>query len=93
MIVQGKSEQEIIDFMVQRYGDFVLYKPPVKPLTWMLWFGPMIVFIIALVYALSFIRAQRRKAAATALDTAEIERLKNLQAEAGQQHQSSHRQE
>ncbi len=93
MIVQGKTEQQIIDFMVQRYGDFVLYKPPVKPLTWMLWFGPAIVFVIALVYALRFIRAQKTATAATQLDAAEIERLKNLQAEAGQQRKSSHERE
>ena len=40
MLKQGLSEQEVIDFMVQRYGDFVLYKPPVKATTWLLWGGP-----------------------------------------------------
>jgi len=39
-LAQGKSEQDVIDFMVQRYGDFVLYRPSVKPVTWLLWFGP-----------------------------------------------------
>jgi cytochrome c-type biogenesis protein CcmH len=42
MMVQGKSDQEIIDFMVQRYGDFVLFRPPVKSTTWLLWFGPIL---------------------------------------------------
>ncbi len=85
MIMQGQSEQQIIDFMVQRYGEFVLYTPPVKPMTWMLWFGPLIVFIIALWYALHFVRKQRaRNGSDTVLDTEEIERLKNLQAEAQQ---------
>ena len=37
---QGKSDAEIKDYLVARYGDFVLYKPPVKPTTWLLWFGP-----------------------------------------------------
>jgi cytochrome c-type biogenesis protein CcmH len=36
----GKNDQEIRDFLVARYGDFVLYKPPVKATTWLLWFGP-----------------------------------------------------
>ena len=36
----GKSDAEIKDYLVARYGDFVLYKPPVKPTTWLLWFGP-----------------------------------------------------
>jgi cytochrome c-type biogenesis protein CcmH len=39
-LAQGKSEREVTDFMVQRYGDFVLYRPPVKSTTWLLWFGP-----------------------------------------------------
>ena len=36
----GKSERDVIDFMVARYGDFVLYRPPVKSTTYLLWFGP-----------------------------------------------------
>ncbi len=39
-IAQGRSDAEIISFMVQRYGDFVLYKPPMKATTLLLWFGP-----------------------------------------------------
>jgi cytochrome c-type biogenesis protein CcmH len=38
----GKSDAEIKDFLVARYGDFVLYKPPVKSITWLLWFGPFV---------------------------------------------------
>ena len=37
---QGKTDAEIKQYLVARYGDFVLYKPPVKPTTWLLWFGP-----------------------------------------------------
>jgi cytochrome c-type biogenesis protein CcmH len=40
MLAQGMSEQTVIDFMVQRYGDFVLYRPPMKNTTLLLWFGP-----------------------------------------------------
>jgi cytochrome c-type biogenesis protein CcmH len=40
LAVAGKSDAEIKAYLVARYGDFVLYQPPVKPLTWMLWFGP-----------------------------------------------------
>jgi cytochrome c-type biogenesis protein CcmH len=39
---QGRSEQEVIDFMVQRYGDFVLYRPPFKDITVVLWLGPFV---------------------------------------------------
>ena len=40
MMRQGKSDQEIVAFLTQRYGDFVLYRPPLQPKTWLLWFGP-----------------------------------------------------
>jgi cytochrome c-type biogenesis protein CcmH len=48
----GKSDQEIIAFLTQRYGDFVLYKPPVKPTTYLLWFFPFVLLLggIALLY-------------------------------------------
>src|SRR5690606_20477771 len=39
-IVAGRSDGEIIDFMTERYGDFILYRPPVTPGTYVLWFGP-----------------------------------------------------
>jgi cytochrome c-type biogenesis protein CcmH/NrfF len=42
MIAEGKSDKEILDFMVGRYGDFVRYSPPVKPTTWLLWGGPFL---------------------------------------------------
>src|SRR5882724_4599492 len=41
----GKSDQEIIAFLTQRYGDFVLYKPQVKPVTYLLWFGPFVLMV------------------------------------------------
>ncbi len=40
LALAGKSDDDIKAYLVARYGDFVLYKPPVKPITWMLWFGP-----------------------------------------------------
>jgi cytochrome c-type biogenesis protein CcmH len=51
LIKQGKTDQEVMDFMVSRYGDFVRYRPPVKPTTWLLWGGPFL-FLIAGVAAL-----------------------------------------
>ena len=45
-IAQGKTDAQIIDFMVDRYGDFVLYRPPVKPSTWLLWAGPFGLMIL-----------------------------------------------
>jgi len=66
-LVQGKSEQDIVAYMVQRYGDFVLYRPPVNTSTWLLWFGPfalMVGGIILLVRMLRRARAQPEAAPA-----------------------------
>ena len=46
-LTAGDSDQQILAFLVARYGDFVLLKPPVKPTTWLLWFGPIAVFALA----------------------------------------------
>jgi cytochrome c-type biogenesis protein CcmH len=48
-LVQGWSDEQVIDYMVQRYGDFVLYRPPVKWQTWALWFGPFLLLLLGLV--------------------------------------------
>lgn len=45
MLARGASNQEVIDFMTQRYGDFVLYRPPVKGTTLFLWFGPALLMV------------------------------------------------
>ena len=42
---QGKSDAQIRDFLVARYGEFVLYKPRIEPATWLLWFGPLALFV------------------------------------------------
>lgn len=47
LIKDGKSDAEIMDFMVNRYGDFVRYRPPIKPTTWILWFGPGLLLVLA----------------------------------------------
>ena len=59
MIKSGKSDKEIIDFMVARYGDFVLYRPPVQGNTLLLWVGPIALLIAGLIL---LVRYQRRRA-------------------------------
>ena len=59
MIKEGKSNAEIIDFMVVRYGDFVLYRPPVKGITLLLWGGPIALMLLG---ALVMRRYLRRRA-------------------------------
>ncbi len=80
MLSNGKSEDEVIGFMVDRYGDYVLYRPPVKPLTWMLWFGPAIVFVISLIFVVRFLKRQSKRKQVESLSEEEIERIKNLHA-------------
>ncbi|MES2634542.1 MAG: cytochrome c-type biogenesis protein [Pseudomonadota bacterium] len=45
MLRRGDSEAQVIEFMTTRYGDFVLYRPPVRPSTWLLWFGPIVLLM------------------------------------------------
>ena len=59
-LAQGMSEKDVIDFMVERYGDFVLYRPPVKGTTWVLWFGPFLLLLFGLIFL--FVKLQRRAA-------------------------------
>ena len=48
LIRQGKTDAEVMDFLVSRYGDFVRYRPPVKPTTWLLWSGPFLLLALGL---------------------------------------------
>lgn len=59
LIKAGKSDAEIMDFMVSRYGDFVRYRPPVKPITYVLWFGPFLLLIGALFLMTRLVRASQ----------------------------------
>ena len=59
MIQAGKNNEEIVAFLVARYGDFVLYNPPVKPSTWLIWFGPFVLLLIAAILLLRTLRRQK----------------------------------
>jgi cytochrome c-type biogenesis protein CcmH len=81
LALAGKSDDEIRAYLVARYGDFVLYDPPVKPVTWMLWFGPFTLLSGgALVWWVVLRRRERRgpPAAATADASAEMRARKLL---------------
>ena len=60
LIKTGQSDAQIMEFMVSRYGDFVRYRPPVKPVTWVLWFGPLLLLAAAVVFLVRLIRKQQR---------------------------------
>jgi cytochrome c-type biogenesis protein CcmH len=57
MLQQGKSQQEVVDFMVARYGDFVLYRPQFKSSTYLLWLGPFILLLLVLYLVVRRLRA------------------------------------
>jgi cytochrome c-type biogenesis protein CcmH len=74
---QGQSQEQILDFMVQRYGDFVLYRPPVKSSTWLLWGGPFVLLGVALLGLALNIR-RRRNATGAPLRADEAEHVRRL---------------
>ena len=55
----GKSDKEIIAFLTARYGDFVLYRPPVRPTTYLLWFGPFILLVVGLGVLYRYLKQRR----------------------------------
>jgi len=76
MVRNGKNDKEIIEFMVQRYGDFVLYRPPVKSTTWLLWGGPFLFLILSLVFLVVKLRKRRGQ---TAVELTETEHQQAVQ--------------
>ena len=60
LLNKGATDSEIIGFMADRYGDFVLYKPLVKPKTYLLWFGPFLFLAIILFLVLMFVKKQKQ---------------------------------
>ena len=78
LIKEGKSDAQIKEFLVSRYGDFVLYRPPMKPLTWMLWFGPFLLLICALFFLVRMVRRQQAGSAAPVLDAAQRQKAQAL---------------
>ncbi len=78
LIKSGKSDQEIRDYLVARYGDFVLYRPTVKPITWMLWFGPFLLLLGAVVVVARLIRRKQRQGKPPELDAAQRAKVQSL---------------
>ncbi|NNM50946.1 MAG: cytochrome c-type biogenesis protein CcmH [Pseudomonadales bacterium] len=76
MLRSGKSDAEIKNFMVARYGDFVIYKPPLRPRTWVLWIGPWL--LLAGVVTMVISRLSRRSSPPSTLSAEEQARLDAL---------------
>ncbi|MFL6551188.1 MAG: cytochrome c-type biogenesis protein CcmH [Povalibacter sp.] len=77
LMASGKSDREILTYMTDRYGEYILYNPPVNPTTWLLWAAPVVLLLIGGVSA-AFVIARKSKLPADDLvDTADDERARN----------------
>jgi cytochrome c-type biogenesis protein CcmH len=78
LIKQGKTDAEIREFMVSRYGDFVLYRPRVSPTTWLLWAGPFLLMIVGVIVLLTYLRRRNRAVGEAQLSEDETRRAEAL---------------
>jgi cytochrome c-type biogenesis protein CcmH len=78
LIREGKSDDQIRNFMVERYGDFVLYRPPVKPITWLLWIGPFVILAIGIAVLLGYLRRRNASPVDAALSTEDNQKIDAL---------------
>ena len=80
MIKDGRSDKEIVDFMVERYGEFILYRPRLSPATLLLWGAPVFLLVFGVIMLLLIVRKRRRLDVAvdTGLSATEQERLASL---------------
>lgn len=62
MLQAGQSDQEIVQFLVTRYGDFITYRPPLRPVTWLLWFGPLLGLVLTAGLVALWVRRRNRQA-------------------------------
>lgn len=77
-VAAGKSDQEIVDYMVARYGDFVLYRPPLRATTILLWVGPAMLLALGVFVLVRIVRQRRALPEAAPLSIAERERAERL---------------
>jgi cytochrome c-type biogenesis protein CcmH len=77
LMAQGRDDTQIRDFLVARYGDFVLYDPPLKPSTYLLWAGPFVLLALGIIMLFRTIR-QRRQLQESEFSNEEQERLRQL---------------
>ncbi len=78
LIKSGKSDDEVKDFLVSRYGDFVLYRPQVKPITYALWAGPFILLLVGIVALVGFLRKRSQQVDEKPLSDADKKRAEAL---------------
>ena len=89
MVREGKTRDDVVDYMVARYGDFVRYKPPVKPETYLLWVGPFLLLAGGLVLLMGNLRKRKTVVVDTPLSEEEHKKLESILHEAPHSEQSS----
>ena len=77
-LVSGASDNEIYDFLIARYGDFVLLRPPIKVTTYVLWYGPLFIFFAGLLLSVLFLIRRKRIMPEEPLSPEEQEELSSL---------------
>lgn len=75
---EGRSKEEILKYMTERYGDFVLYKPPFNAATIMLWVGPFLLMLLGLFFLIRQIKQRRQDLLAESFSPEDIERARQL---------------
>jgi cytochrome c-type biogenesis protein CcmH len=78
MLEQGKSKQDIINFMTERYGDFVLYKPPFKGKTSLLWLAPGLFLLAGVVTVFFVVRRRKNASAAVTINSEQQKKISRL---------------
>lgn len=86
MIGRGMSDEQIMAYMVERYGNFVLYRPPVEPATWLLWGGPFALLLAAGAGLFVYVAQRRRRIVETPLSEDERRRAEALLAGSDEAH-------
>ncbi|QWE16189.1 cytochrome c-type biogenesis protein CcmH [Polynucleobacter sp. AP-Nino-20-G2] len=78
LIKEGRTDDQIRSFMVERYGDFVLYRPPVKPITWLLWLGPFVILLAGIIGLMAYLRRRNQIVPSATLSDEENRRIDTL---------------
>jgi len=78
MVKQGKTRDDVVDYMVQRYGDFVRYRPPVKPTTYLLWVGPFLLLAGGLIILVVNLRKRKELVTEAPLSQEEYQKLESI---------------
>jgi len=78
LLQAGKADSEIVNFMVERYGEFVLYRPRVSSVTYILWFGPAFLMFVGLVFVIMNVRKKPESEEHLALTAKQKEKLKQV---------------